>query len=60
MPTHIDMGVQLLREAAVFFRKLGEGNPSLKEQMDNNAGVYEDVANLLENDPNGEVEIPEE
>lgn len=60
MPTHVEMAVRLLSEAATFFRTVGEQNPALKEQMDQNANIYEQTAGLLQQDPNGEIDIAEE
>ncbi len=57
MPTNAQFAAQLLRNAAVFFRDVGEQNPTLKEQMDINAQSFEAVADLVENDPNGEVPL---
>jgi rhodanese-related sulfurtransferase len=51
--TNAEMGAKLLREAAKFFRDLGAGNAKLKAQMDENAQVYDDMADLLEKDPLG-------
>ncbi|MBL6957355.1 MAG: hypothetical protein ISR52_00110 [Rhodospirillales bacterium] len=59
MATHADIAANLLRNAAVFFRDVGEQNPSLKDQMAVNAETFETVAQLLETDPTGEMEIPE-
>ena len=47
MATHADLAAKLLRDAAIFFRNVGEQNQPLKEQMDDNADVYEQVAALL-------------
>ncbi|HPF07848.1 MAG TPA: hypothetical protein P5120_14215 [Spirochaetota bacterium] len=57
MATHIDLAVKLLRDAAIFFRNVGEQNPELKEKMKDNADVYEQVADLVEFDPMGELAI---
>ncbi len=57
---HIGLAVILLRDAAGFFRNVGEQNVELKEQMFDNANVYEEVAQLLENDPEGLVELEED
>lgn len=54
--THAMIAAQLLRDAAAFFRRLGEQNPPLAEQMTENASIFEDVARLVETDPYGEVE----
>lgn len=55
MSTHAQLAARLLRDAAVFFRTIGDQNPSLKPQMDENANVFEQVANLVENDPTGAI-----
>lgn len=53
--THARLAAQLLRDAAAFFRRLGEQNPPLAEQMSDNASIFEDIARLVEIDPLGEV-----
>lgn len=53
MPTHAELAAQLLRDAAAFFRALSEQNDELKDQMFENADVFEQVAQLVEKDPNG-------
>ena len=58
MPTHAELAGRLLKDAAKFFRTIGEQNEALKPQMEQNADVFEQVAELVENDPNGE--IPED
>lgn len=55
MPTHADLAAQLLRDAAGFFRALSDQNNELKAQMLENADVFEQVATLVEKDPNGEI-----
>lgn len=55
MPTHADLAAQLLRDAAGFFRALSDQNNELKAQMLENADVFEQVAQLVEKDPNGEI-----
>ena len=59
MATHADLAAKLLRDAAFFFRNVGEQNPSLKAEMDDNADVYEQVASLVETDPNGDLDLDE-
>jgi hypothetical protein len=56
MPTHAQLAARLLRDAASFFRTVGEQNPPLKDQMNENAEVFEGVANLVEKDPTGVIE----
>lgn len=56
MPSHAQLASKLLRDAAVFFRTIGDQNPPLKIQMDENATVFEQVADLVEHDPSGIIE----
>ena len=58
MATHAKLAIDLLRNAAVFFRDIGAQNPDLKKQMDVNARTYDAVAEMMENDPNGEMPMP--
>lgn len=53
MPTHAQLAARLLRDAALLMRTLGEQNPSLNQQMQENAGIFDQVATLVETDPNG-------
>lgn len=55
MPTHAELAVQLMRDAAGFFRNLAEQNETVRADMVENAGVFEQMADLLENDPKGKV-----
>ena len=55
MPSHAQLAARLLRDAASFFRTIGEQNAPLKEQMLENATVFEQVAGLVEKDPNGQI-----
>ncbi len=56
MLTHAQLAAKLLRDAATFFRTIGDQNPPLKIQMDENGNVFEQVADLLEQDPTGVIE----
>ena len=56
MPSHSELAAKLLRDAAAFFKTIAEQNPPLKEQMAENADVFEQVADLVEQDPNGVIE----
>ncbi len=56
MPSHAELASKLLRDAAAFFHTIAEQNPPLKDQMDENADVFEQVADLVENDPMGQIE----
>jgi len=60
MITYAEMAAKLLRDAAGFFRNVGEQNPPLRDQMNDNAEVYDQVADLLEQDPMGTLELTEE
>ena len=51
MPTHAELSAKLLVDAATFFKTLGEQNEPLKEQMEENADVFEQLATLLGQDP---------
>ena len=56
MPTHAELASRLLRDAAQFFRTIGEQNEPLKVQMEENATVFEQVADLVASDPAGEIQ----
>ncbi|MEM9469191.1 MAG: hypothetical protein AAF988_03425 [Pseudomonadota bacterium] len=56
MPSHAELAAKLLRDAAAFFTTIAEQNPPLKDQMDENADVFQQVADLVEKDPNGVIE----
>lgn len=57
MATHAQIAGRLLRDAAKFFRNVGEQNEPLREQMNDNAKVYDQAARLLEADPLGELDL---
>jgi hypothetical protein len=59
MSTYAQLAAKLLRDAAIFFRNVGAQNEPLKEQMNDNASVYDQVADLLEKDPNGLLDLDE-
>ena len=54
MATNAEIAARLLRDAAGFFRSVGEQNEPLKEHMDNNAQAFEIMADRVEKDPMGE------
>lgn len=56
MATHAELAARLLRDAAKFFRTLGEQNEPLRDQMMENADVFDQVASLVEQDPAGRIE----
>lgn len=58
-PTHAALAAKLLRDAATFFRTIGEQNEPLREQMTENSSVFLQVADLVEADPLGVVEDPD-
>jgi hypothetical protein len=58
MPSHAEIAARLLRDAATFFRAVGEQNDALRDQMLENADVFEQVAVLVETNPTGELEDP--
>lgn len=58
MATNAELAAKLLRDAGSFFRNVGEQNPPLADQMNDNAQVYEQVAGLVESDPTGQ--LPEQ
>lgn len=60
MPTHAELAAKLLRDAATFFKSVGEQNAPLQPEMNENAAVYEQVANLVEVNPGGVLEIEDE
>ena len=60
MATHAELAAKLLRDAATFFRSVGEQNAPLQPEMNENAKVYDQIAALVESDPNGVLEIEEE
>lgn len=57
MAKHSDIAINLLRNASTFFRDLGTQNPDIGEQMEANARTYDAVADLMEQDPHGEMAL---
>jgi hypothetical protein len=53
MATYAHIAAKLLRDAATFFRNVGAQNEPLRETMNDNASVYDRVADLVEKDPHG-------
>lgn len=56
MPTHAELAAKLLVDAATFFRTLASQNSNLLEQMTENANVFEQMATLLTQDPQGSMQ----
>jgi hypothetical protein len=54
MATHAESSARLLRDAAVFFRTIGAQNKPLEADMNDNAGVFEQMAELITREPLGE------
>lgn len=57
MATYAHLAAKLLRDAATFFRNVGNQNPALKEQMLDNADTYDQVAALVEKNPMGILDL---
>ena len=49
-------GAKLLDEAAAFFRNLAANNPPIAAQMEQNAKIFEQIAQILRSDPTGAVD----
>lgn len=58
MPNNAEIAAKLLRDAADFFRHVGDQNTPIKPQMDHNARAFETVADMVETDPTGEFDTP--
>ncbi len=54
MPSNAELAAKLLRDAAEFFRSVGEQNAELSEQMRSNADTYDMVAEWVEKDAGAE------
>lgn len=54
MSSNAELAAKLLRDAAVFFRSVGEQNAELTEQMRSNADTYDMVADWVEKDAGAE------
>ncbi len=57
MATHAQIAARLLRDAATFFRNVAMQNEPLREQLNDTAAVYDQVADLVESDPGGVVAL---
>lgn len=58
--THAEFAARLLREAASIFRSIGGGDPETDERADQFASLYERVAELVEQDPLGNIDTKPE
>ena len=54
MPHYADLGAQLLRDAATFFRTLASENPEIRTKMQDNAAAFEAAAQRLLENPHGQ------
>lgn len=55
MPTHAELAGKLLIDAAGFFKTLSEQNPEIEKEMTENAGVFEQMAALIVQEPQGSI-----
>ena len=53
---HAVLAGRLLKDAAGFFRKLGEQNQPIQDQMNENANVYDQMGDLVMQNPLGILE----
>lgn len=53
MPTHAELTAKLLNDAATFFRMLAENNAELRDKMNPNAKIFDEVAQALRMQPRG-------
>ena len=60
MATYAQLASKLLRDAATFFRNVGAQNEPLREQMNDNASVYDQVADLVGKEPHGHLDLGED
>ncbi len=56
MPTNADLAAKLLRDIARHYRILAEENPDAAKTLEHNARTCEEVAELVESDPTGEID----
>jgi hypothetical protein len=53
MPTNASLTVNLLKDAAAFYKKVAAQNPQTRQKMSETAAIYEGVAELLGREPAG-------
>jgi len=56
MPTHAEIAGKLLSDAANFFMTLSEQNPDIQKEMTENATVFQQMAQLISQDPEGQID----
>ena len=59
MATYAQLAAKLLRDAATFFRNVAVQNEGIAEQMKDNAAVYDQVADMLQRNPLGTLDLGE-
>lgn len=57
--THAILAARLLRDAADFFKHLANDNPEMADAMNENAAMYEQVADMVETNPTGTLDLEE-
>lgn len=57
MATNAQIAAKLLRDAAEFFRSVGEQNPEMNADLEQNARRYELVAGWVESSPASESDL---
>jgi hypothetical protein len=60
MTTYAELAARLLRDAATMFRSMGGDDAELGQRVQEFAQVYDQVADLVESDPTGSVDLAEE
>ena len=53
MPTHAEIAGKLLVDAANFFKTIAEQNEDIQDEMNQNAGVFEQMAGIVSSEPEG-------
>ncbi|MGH1374795.1 MAG: hypothetical protein ACRBCK_00485 [Alphaproteobacteria bacterium] len=51
--SHAELSGRLLKDAAGFFRTLADQNEPIRDQMEENANVYDQIGDLVTEDPLG-------
>ena len=55
MATYAQLGAKLLRDAATFYRHVAAQNETIKDRLTGNASVCDQVADMLEANPLGQI-----
>lgn len=56
MPTHAELASKLLADAATFFKTLARQNEDLEEQMNENATVFDQMSEIILQNPEGQLD----